>query len=291
MKPAAFEYQSAQSAEHAIQLLIEGGEDARLLAGGQSLVAMMNFRIARPTVLIDLSRCNDLDYVRLEGESLCIGAMTRQRIAQEHVLISKHCPLLSLILSHAGPATIRNRGTVGGSIANGYPVAHLPAAAVCLSAIFIVQGVKGRRHASAANFFLNAMSTDLAPGEILRECRFPLMDISDRYFFREIANHIGGSAVCLVVMRAKYDKIGRTKSIDTVVSGFTGTPLRLANFESIVPDALNVDEMREAIDSDFHAAIPPDKRDDHSTYVADVCRTMVIQGISLLHHNKRLRYE
>lgn len=282
MKPAPFDYVSARNADHAIELLVEGGEDARVLAGGQSLVAMMNFRIARPTVLVDLARCEDLNFIRVEQGVLCIGAMTRQLVAQDNPLVQLHCPLVALVLSKAGPTTIRNRGTVGGSIANGYPVAHLPTAAVCLGAEILVRGVGGIRQVAAADFFLDAMATDLAHSEIVVECRFPLMAASDRIFFRQVSNHSGGGALCMVSVRATHDDGNRACTLDVVVAGIAGVPLRLAHVQSTaMADAFERIEIEKAFTLDLEkAGFGINGMDAHAKSVASIAFGLVFEGVA-----------
>ena len=176
VKPAAFKYRRAGNAgRKRIALLGEAGEDARFLAGGQSLVPMMNFRLARPSVLVDLNGCADLAFVRREGGRLRIGAMTRQWDAEHDALVREHVPMVAAALSHAGPLTVRNRATVGGTLANGYPLAQLPCVAACLEAEMVLEGPQGERIVAAKDFFVAAMVTAIEPGELLREIRFPAL--------------------------------------------------------------------------------------------------------------------
>lgn len=220
MKPAAFDYLRARSADEAIALLAGAGEDARFLAGGQSLVPMMNFRIARPTALVDLNGCLDLSYVLLDKHHLRIGAMTRQYAAENHPLVREHCPLLAQALAHAGPATVRNRATVGGSLANGYPLAQLPCVALCLDAELVLEGPQGRRTVPARDFFVTAMVTDVRPGELLREAVFPVRGPGERHAFRESGNHAGGEAQAVVC-------VARGDQLRIAASGLGPVPVRL----------------------------------------------------------------
>jgi carbon-monoxide dehydrogenase medium subunit len=220
MKPAPFNYFRARSASEAVALLAAAGEDARYLAGGQSLVPMMNFRIARPAALVDLNACSDLSYVVLEKQQLRIGAMTRQYAAENHPLVREHCPLLAQALAHAGPATVRNRATVGGSLANGYPLAQLPCAAVCLDAELVLEGPQGVRRVPAQSFFLSAMVTDIQPGELLREIAIAPRAARERQVFRESGNHAGGAAQAIVCLA-----LGETLRI--AASGLEPVPVRI----------------------------------------------------------------
>jgi carbon-monoxide dehydrogenase medium subunit len=226
MKPAPFSYFRARNASEAVALLAAAGEDARFLAGGQSLVPMMNFRIAKPVALVDLNGCADLSYVILEKNKIRIGAMTRQYVAENEPLVREHCPLLARALAHAGPATVRNRATVGGSLANGYPLAQLPCVAVCLDAELVLEGPLGVRTVPASQFFVSAMVTDIRPGELLREAVFPASGPRARQAFRESGNHAGGTAQAVVCVSKDAD-------LRIAASGLQDVPVRIpADFKA-----------------------------------------------------------
>ncbi|UUZ59023.1 FAD binding domain-containing protein [Nocardioides sp. B-3] len=160
--------------DEAIQLLA-ANEDAKVLAGGQSPVPLLNMRLARPSLLIDLNGLTDLAYVRRDGGHLAIGALTRHRDVEESELVLKHAELLSLALGHVGHVTIRNRGTVGGSISHADPAAEVPAAMTALDAELVVRGPSGSRTIPVRGFFLGYLMTLLEPEEILTEIRIPLL--------------------------------------------------------------------------------------------------------------------
>ena len=226
MKPAPFSYSRARNASEALALFAAAGDDARFLAGGQSLVPMMNFRIARPTALVDLNGCEDLSYVVLDKERVRIGAMTRQFAAETHPLVRGHCPLLAQALAHCGPATVRNRATVGGSLANGYPLAQLPCVAVCLDAEMALEGPQGARTVPARQFFVSAMVTDIRPGELLREVAFPASGPQARHAYRESGNHAGGAARAVVCVSTDSD-------LRIAASGLQDVPVRIpADFQA-----------------------------------------------------------
>jgi carbon-monoxide dehydrogenase medium subunit len=241
VKPAAFSYRRARSAEEAVALMAQAGEDARFLAGGQSLVPMMNFRVARPSVLVDLNRCDDLAFIRKEGGRLRVGSMTRQIDAEASELVRAECPMLAAALAHAGPLTVRNRATVGGSLANGYPLAQLPCVAVCLDAQLVLQGPNGVRAVPAAEFFVTAMVTALGPGELLREITLPCVGPSTRHAFREAGNHAGGSALALVGVSVDGDKVYRVAA-----SGVAPTPIRLRQVEKVLGAGGKAADLRAA---------------------------------------------
>jgi aerobic carbon-monoxide dehydrogenase medium subunit len=163
-----------RSAEEAVEKLAARAGEARLLAGGQSLVPLLNLRMARPAALIDLGRCPELAYARREGNWIAIGPMTRQADAECSPLVRAHCALLTKALPFVGPPPVRSRGTVGGTLAHADRLAELPAVALALDAEIIAQGPKGRRTIAAREFFVADLTTALAPDEMLREVRFPV---------------------------------------------------------------------------------------------------------------------
>jgi carbon-monoxide dehydrogenase medium subunit len=173
MIPAKFDYVRAESAERAIELLGEHGEDAKLLAGGHSLLPLMKLRLASPSVLIDIGRLRDLSYVRDGGDHVAIGALTRHRDVETSELLAGEVPLLAHAAGQVGDPQVRHRGTIGGSLAHGDPASDLPAVVLALSATLVLQGPGGERKVPAADFFKGFLETALAPDEILTEIRVP----------------------------------------------------------------------------------------------------------------------
>ena len=175
MLPAPFDYVRAGSAEEAIALVGEHGEDAKFLAGGHSLLPLMKLRLAQPAVLVDIARISDLSYVREEGNHLAIGALTRHHDVEHSDLVLRHAPLLARATSHVGDPQVRHRGTIGGSIAHADAAADLPATTLALGAVYVVQGPAGRREIPAAEFYTGFLESALAPDEMLIEVRVPKM--------------------------------------------------------------------------------------------------------------------
>jgi carbon-monoxide dehydrogenase medium subunit len=173
MIPAAFDYVRAGSAEEAIALIGQHGEDAKFLAGGMSLIPLMKLRLATPTVLVDLGRLRDLSYVRDDGDKVAIGALTRHRDLETSDVLAKECGVLRGVAAQVGDNQVRHRGTLGGSVAHGDPASDLPAALLALDAEFVVQGPSGKRTVGAADFFVGFLETALAPDELLVEIRVP----------------------------------------------------------------------------------------------------------------------
>ena len=175
MIPAAFDYVRAASAEEAISLIGEHGEDAKFLAGGHSLLPLMKLRLAQPTVLVDIGRLGDLSYIRDAGDHVAIGALTRHREVETSDLLAQHAPLLKHAASHVGDPQVRHRGTIGGSIAHADPASDLPATTLALGATYVAQGPGGTREIPAAAFYEGFMTSTLAPDELLTEIRIPKM--------------------------------------------------------------------------------------------------------------------
>jgi carbon-monoxide dehydrogenase medium subunit len=171
MIPAAFDYVRAESTEHAISLLAEHGDEAKLLAGGHSLLPMMKLRLAVPSVLIDVRRIADASYVRVDGDDVAIGALTRHRDLVASDVLRAEAPLISIVAAYVGDPQIRNRGTIGGSLAHADPAADLPAAVLASNATLVLHGPHGRREVAASDFFTGYFETALADDEMLVEIR------------------------------------------------------------------------------------------------------------------------
>jgi carbon-monoxide dehydrogenase medium subunit len=174
--PLAFDYEVAESVDHAIELLGQHGDEAKLLAGGHSLLPIMKLRLAAPTVIVDLGRIEGLNYVRDEGDTLAIGAMTRHCDVERDPLLQEHCGLVSYTASLVGDPSVRHRGTIGGSISHGDAASDLPSTLLALDATFAVKGPNGERTVAAGDFFKDYLETDLAPDEVVTEIRVPKLN-------------------------------------------------------------------------------------------------------------------
>ena len=173
MIPAAFEYRLASNVDEALSMLAGGGEDAKLLAGGHSLLPLMKLRLSAPSMLVDIGRISDLSYVREEGDRLVIGALTRHRDVEINPLVREHAPLVAHVAGQVGDPQVRHRGTIGGSVAHGDAASDLPAACLAMGATFSAVGPSGTRTIDATEFFLGFLETALRPDEILTEISLP----------------------------------------------------------------------------------------------------------------------
>jgi aerobic carbon-monoxide dehydrogenase medium subunit len=225
VKPAPFEYHRPESLDEALALLSEHGWDAKLLAGGQSLIPAMNFRLAQPAVLIDLNRVPELDLIDEHDGALRIGAMTRQAAAERSVIVGSRAPLLAEALPHVAHAQIRNRGTVGGSVAHADPAAELPAVMVALEAAFRVRGPAGERTIPAEAFYTSLFATALEPEEILTGIDVPAPGPGSGTAFLELSRRHGDFALAGVAASLVLDAPGRCAAARIALLGVGDGPV------------------------------------------------------------------
>ncbi len=246
MKPAQFAYCAPRTLEEAISLLEEHGYDAKLLAGGQSLVPLMNLRLARPTVLVDINRLNELDFVESGVDVIRIGAMTRHHAVATSPEIREASPLLSHAAGHIGYRAIRHRGTMGGSLAHADPASELPCIAVTQGANIRVDGSTGGRTIRADELFLEQLTTALATDEIVTSATFPRIRSDEGWGFREFVRKVGDFAV---VMAASVLRVveGRVTAARLGLGGVEWTPRRVTEAEQVlVGSAVEPNAIEEA---------------------------------------------
>jgi CO/xanthine dehydrogenase FAD-binding subunit len=263
MKPPAFEYVAVASMDEAIAQLAAYGDDARILAGGQSLMPILNMRLATPGRLVDLNRVGALSYIVERAGGVAIGAMTRQRTAERSELIAAAVPLLAKALPWIGHSAIRNRGTIGGSLAHADPAAELPGVAVCLDARFTVRGQAGERTLAARDFFRGYLTTALAPTELLTEVWFPSAPVGSGAAWIEFARRHGDYA--LVGVAAVVTLEGSTvRQASLAVIGVDGVPVRVVDAERLLVGLpLSAESMAAAAESVRRTLQPHD--DIHAT--------------------------
>jgi carbon-monoxide dehydrogenase medium subunit len=173
MIPASFEYERAESVDHALEMLGQNGDDAKLLAGGHSLLPLMKLRLAQPGMLIDIGRLSDLSYVREDGDRIAIGALTCHEDVSRSDVLTSNCPIVSHAAGEVGDPQVRHFGTIGGSVAHGDPASDMPAVLLALDAEFVIRGASGERTAGAGDFFKGLFEVDLSAQEMLTEIRVP----------------------------------------------------------------------------------------------------------------------
>jgi CO/xanthine dehydrogenase FAD-binding subunit len=234
MKPARFEYFAPRSEDEALGLLGEYGERAKVLAGGQSLIPLMNFRLAQPEVVIDINRIATLAYVRAHDGGVALGALTRQHALERDARVRTRLPVLAEACHLIGHLPIRHRGTIGGNLAHADPASELPAVMVALDAEMVVASRRERRSIPAVTFFTGALTTALAPDELLTEIRVPGVPPRTGGAFVEISRRAGDyalvGAVALVTLRAD----GRCEAARLALCGAGATPVRVAAAERVL---------------------------------------------------------
>ena len=233
MKPAKFAYHAPSSLDEALSLLQRYGGEARVLAGGQSLIPMMNFRLAAPAALVDLNRLPDLDYIKHENGVVRIGAMTRQRKLEFSPVIAERLPLLRDAIRLVGHLPTRSRGTIGGSLAHADPAAELPMMLQVLEGEVVARGPGGERVIKAGDLFRSILTTALEPGEILTEVRLPAMAPKAGHGVEEFARRHGDFAIAAVAVVIVHE--GERCSKARLATGGTGpVPLRLTAAEAVL---------------------------------------------------------
>jgi len=195
MKPPLFDFQRARSVDHAIALLGEHGDEAKLIAGGQSLMASLNFRLSSPDLLIDITRLDDLRGIGTGADGLRLGALTRHSEILRSEVVARAAPLMTAAAPHIAHEAIRNRGTIGGSIAFADPAAEWPACALALDASIEIAGPAGIRRVPATDFFQGLYETDLGPGELVRAVHVPTRPAGERHRFQELTRRHGDYAI------------------------------------------------------------------------------------------------
>lgn len=264
MKPSAFEYFAPSTVREAIGLLERHGEEAKILAGGQSLVPLMNFRVARPKALVDINHIRELDYIREEKGELVIGGLTRERALEVSPLVQKKCPILAEAISYIGHLPIRTRGTIGGSLVHADPAAEIPIVVCALGGKMKVVGSSGERVLGAEEFFVTYLTSALEPAEILTEVRIPTLPSNTGWSFMEFSRRHGDFGIVAVASILFMEDKGRCQKASIALGGVAPTPIRAREAEKflagqVLSEALITEagiKAAEATDpeSDYHAS-------------------------------------
>ena len=241
MIPSAFDYEVAGSVDQAISLLKDGGEDAKLLAGGHSLLPLMKLRLARPSLLVDIGRLSDLSYIREDGDRIAIGALTRHHDLQHSKLLAKSCPILSYTAAGVGDPQVRHRGTIGGSVAHGDPASDFPTVLLALDAEFVARGSGGERTIAASDLFTGLFETALKPDELLTEIRVPKLD-AKKHAWSYQKFHRRAQDWAIVGVAAVLEKSNGGIGVAAIgLTNMGGTPLRAEKVESALAGAKAAD--------------------------------------------------
>jgi aerobic carbon-monoxide dehydrogenase medium subunit len=251
VKPAPFAYTKARTLKEAVALLAKHKDDARLLAGGQSLIATLNMRLSAPALLIDINGLKGLDGIAKKGKFIEIGALARHAQVERSELIAQHAPLIALAMPHIGHPAIRNRGTFGGSIAFADPAAELPACLLALGGEVVIAGPRGQRTVKADAFFKGLFETALRPQEMVTAVRLPTADKNTRVGFAELARRHGDYAMVGLAAGARAD--GKSlREVRLAYFGVGATPVRAKKAEAALAGG-DIEAAVKALDLD-----PPD---------------------------------
>jgi len=241
MKPAAFDYIAPNSLEAAVEAIAAANGDGKVLAGGQSLMPLLNFRMTRPTVVVDLMHIPGMSFIELRGNAVAIGAMTRHADLEFSDLVAAKLPVMAAAMRHVAHLAIRNKGTIGGSLSHADPAAELPMLAVFYGATIKVQGSNGRREIAAEDFFVSALTNCLDPDEIVFEIDFPVLASHAGWAFEEVARRFGDFALaCIAVSFEVLDD--RIADARVAVMGVADTPRRLREAEQALKGARRAPE-------------------------------------------------
>jgi carbon-monoxide dehydrogenase medium subunit len=260
MKAPDFDYTKPRSLDEVFALLAEYGDEARLLAGGQTLMATLNMRLSEPALLIDITGIAALRGIALQGGVLRIGALATHTQIETSALVAQHAPLLTMAAPHIAHRAIRNLGTLGGSIAYADPAAEWPTCALALDAIVVCRGANGTRRVPAADFFLDLYTTALRPGELVLACEFPIAAPGARFHFDELARRHGDYAIAGLALASRFEQ-GLLRQPRIALMGIAATPLRARRTEALLDgravDAGAIAEAASLLADELSGALAP----------------------------------
>ena len=283
MKPPRFDYRAPESLDEALDLLADSGPDARILAGGQSLVPVLNFRLARPGLLIDINRIAELAGIDDKDDRLVIGATARQRAIEMSTVVARAVPLLHEATRYVAHLPIRTRGTVGGSIANADPAAEDPAVAAALEATMVCRSRRGERRIAAAGFFVDVLTTALEPDEMLVAVEFPKIPDGAGAAFAEISRRDGDFALAGVAAQLVLVD-GRVRDARIAACGVGPAPLRFRDAEEILLDsAWEPEAIEAAADAVAASADPHDDVHASAAYRRQLAAAMARRALNDAH--------
>jgi len=278
VKPPPFDYHAPDTVDEALAVLAEHGNEAKVLAGGQSLIPLLALRLARPAVLVDVGRLAELQHVRANG-SLTIGAAVTQRQAERAPDVRSAAPLLAACLPLVGHEPIRTRGTIGGSLAHGDPAAELPAVARALDPTFVARTARGERTIEAADFFLGFLTTALADDELLIEVRVPPLD--GGWACEEVARRHGDFALAGAFAVVRVDERGRVADARLAFAGVADTPVRAESAEVALVGQPAVEETWKAAASAAAGDLaPPSDAHASSAYRRHVAGVLAARALA-----------
>jgi CO/xanthine dehydrogenase FAD-binding subunit len=285
MKPAPFKYIAACSLDQALSLKAKYGDEARFLAGGQSLIPAMNFRLARPEVLIDINGLPELAGIdRPDRETIRVGAVTRYRALERDADFLRECPLFADALPHIAHPQIRNRGTIGGNLSHADPASELPAVATAMRARMKIRSSNGERELEASEFFAGLLTTSLEPEEMLVEISFPVHKPRSGSCFMEVARRRGDFALAGVAAIVSLDEDGRCTEVRLALCGVGETPVDASAAASSLVGQRCTGKAIEAVAADLQGAIdPPGSIHASADYQRHIAGVLARRAIAAAH--------
>jgi aerobic carbon-monoxide dehydrogenase medium subunit len=256
MKSSAFDYIRAESPQHALALLAQHGDDARLLAGGQTLLATLNMRLSQPALLVDIGGLSALQGITLGGSTLRIGALTKHVEIEESALVAQHAPLLTQAAPHIAHRAIRNLGTLGGTLAYADPAAEWPACVLALKGTLVLASAQGERRVAAADFFLGLYTTARRDDELLVACELPVIAAGERQHFSELARRHGDYAIAGLAACARVNG-PRLSDVRLAFLSLGDRPLRATAAEAVLQGGPLTDARIAEADQALRAELEP----------------------------------
>lgn len=273
MKPAAFDYVRAESVEHAVQALAAADGDGKVIAGGQSLMPMMNFRLVKPSVLVDINRIPGLDAVQMRGDKLVLGALVRHRMTATDTLIAQHIPVLHHAMKHVAHLTVRNRGTFCGSVCHADPAAEMPMMSLLLNGIVHIASPRGGRIIVAKDFFVGSLMTALEPDELVIEIEIDTLPAGTGWGFEEFARRHGDYALASAAVTMQY-RDGVASDVRIGLMGVGEMPMRAPQIEAMLEgrelDAVLIGESVEALRAELEPNSDLNASADYRRHLAGV---------------------
>jgi carbon-monoxide dehydrogenase medium subunit len=282
MIPAQFNYEAPNTIDEALTLLAANPDDAKILAGGHSLIPAMKLRLAQPAMLVDIGRIKDLSYIREEGDQIRIGAMTTHYQLESSTLLKRICPLLPECASHIGDVQVRNKGTIGGSVAHSDPAGDWPAAIIALEAEMVAVGKNGERTIKAGDFFVDLLTTALSASEILREIRILKPAGRFGHAYQKVRHPASGFAVVGVAVALQIAANGSCESASVGITGVASKAYRAATVERALQGQQLNDQTIEAAAAQATAGVDANSdlyaSEDYRRHLAQVHTKRAIQA-------------
>lgn len=273
MKPASFDYVRAESAEHAVQALAAAGGDGKVIAGGQSLMPMMNFRLVKPSVLVDINHIPGLDAVQLRGDKLVLGALVRHRMTAMDPLIAQHVPVLHHAMKHVAHLTVRNRGTFCGSVCHADPAAEMPMMSLLLNGIVHIASPRGERLVEAQDFFVGSLVTVLESDELVTEIEIDTLAAGTGWAFEEFARRHGDYALAAAAVTMQR-RGGVALDVRIGLMGVGEMPMRASQIEAMLEgreiDAALIAQAIEALRAELEPNSDLNASADYRRHLAGV---------------------